>query len=111
MQTAVSVAVGILFIITGGVKVIGLPQSLAIRDHFGIQPQAWRLLGAVEALGGAGVLVGLWRSPLRSAALAGLALLMVGAIVSRIRVRDSVAWIALDVVVLAGVVGVLIWTL
>jgi hypothetical protein len=111
MQTTASIAIGILFIVTGGVKVIGLRQSLDIRDHFGIQPQAWRLLGGVETLGGGSVLIGLAWHPLRSAALVGLALLMLGATGSRVRVRDAFGWIALDVLVLAVAVATLIWTL
>ncbi|WP_405586007.1 DoxX family protein [Streptomyces sp. NBC_01190] len=98
-------AVGVLFVVTGGVKVVGVKQSLALRDHFAMGAGAWRLVGALETAGGAGVLLGIAVHALGVAALCGLALLMVGAITSRVRVRDPALLLAGDVVVLALVVA------
>ena len=47
------------------------------------------LTGVLEVCGGAGVLIGLWYTPLLCAASAGLALLMALGVGVRIRVRDS----------------------
>ncbi|MET7332197.1 DoxX family protein [Nonomuraea sp. NPDC005650] len=96
-----SILLGLLFVGTGGIKVLGLPQSLAIRDHLGLRPGLWRLIGVCESAGGAGLLVGLAVPLLGVAASIGLVVLMVGAIVSRIRVSDSAATISVDVLVLA----------
>ncbi|MFE7775825.1 DoxX family protein [Streptomyces sp. NPDC057445] len=103
--TALSVVVGVLFVVTGGVKVVGLRQSLAIRDHFGMAPMTWRVIGVLESAGGVGVLLGIAFAPLGGLALAGLALLMVGAIVSRLKVRDPALMLLADALVLALVVA------
>jgi hypothetical protein len=109
-MTVLTIVVGALFVITGGVKVIGVPQSLEIRDHFGMSPGLWRVIGLLETSGAVGTLVGLGIRPLGVAALIGLCLLMVGAVVSRLRVRDAAAWIAVDVGTLALVVVTLVLT-
>jgi hypothetical protein len=99
-----SVVVGGLFIVTGGVKVIGLRQSLAVRDHFGMAPVAWRVVGLLESAGGLGVLLGIKVTSLGLLALGGLALLMLGAVVSRLRVHDPTRLVLADVAVLGLVV-------
>ena len=99
-----SLGVAGLFLITGSVKVAGLPQSLAIRDHLGVAPRSWRLVGLLEIAGAVGVFVGLSVHLLGRLALVGLAALMVGAIASRVRVHDPVKVVAVDVLVLAVVV-------
>ncbi len=104
MTVLFSIIVGLLFILTGSVKVVGVSKSLAIGEHFGIGPNRWRLIGMLEAAGGLGVLVGLAWEPLAIAALIGLALLMVGAIRQRARVNDSAILISFDAIVLALVI-------
>ncbi|MFD1548024.1 DoxX family protein [Nonomuraea guangzhouensis] len=99
-----SILLGLLFIGTGGVKVLSLPQSLAIRDHLGLPPRLWRLIGVCESAGGVGLLAGLAVPLFGVAASMGLVMLMAGAIISRIRVSDSVVMISIDVLVLALVV-------
>nr|WP_272956565.1 DoxX family protein [Kribbella solani] len=96
-----AIVVGVLFVVTGGVKVLGLRQSLAVRDHLGIAPPLWRLIGVLELAGAAGVLIGLKITALGVLAAIGLTLLMLGAIASRAKVRDSALLITADVVVLA----------
>jgi DoxX-like family len=73
------------------IKLVGLRQSLAIRDHLGVKPVQWRLIGLLELAGVAGVLVGLVWPPIGVAAAIGLALLVLGAIVFHVRASDSVA--------------------
>jgi len=80
-----------LFAFSSSIKLLGVQRSLAIRDHLGISPALWRLIGALELAGVVGVLVELWWPPLGIAAAVGLALLSVGAVVSHVRASDSVA--------------------
>jgi uncharacterized membrane protein YphA (DoxX/SURF4 family) len=91
-EVIVTALLAALFGFAGLIKVVGLRQSLAIRDHLGVQPVQWRLIGLLELAGVAGVLVGLlaW-PPIGVAAAAGLALLVLGAIVFHVRASDSVA--------------------
>jgi len=102
--TVLSVVTGFLFVITGGVKVVGLRQSLAIRDHFGMAPRLWRVIGALETSGAVGTVLGIWSTPLGVAATAGLACLMIGAVASRLRVRDPLLPVLGDLSVLALVI-------
>lgn len=95
------IVVAVLFVFSGGVKVIGLRQSLEIRDHFNMSPTPWRVVGVLETAGGVGVLVGTQVAVLGLLAAIGLSALMLGAIASRLRVRDPAFLVAGDVVVLA----------
>lgn len=96
-----SVVVALVFLVTGGVKVAQLPQSLRVRDRFGLTPRMWVTVGALEVAGAVGTLLGLVWWPIGVLALIGLAALMVGAVVNRLRVGDPAwAWIG-DVAVLA----------
>jgi hypothetical protein len=75
----------------GLIKVVGLPQSLTIRDHLGVKPVQWRLIGALELAAVAGVLIGLSWPPIGVAAAVGAALLLLGAIGFHARASDSAA--------------------
>jgi hypothetical protein len=94
MDTAtliVTILVAALFTFAASIKLLGVSQSLAIRDHLGVKPVQWRLIGACELAGVAGVLVGLMWAPIGIAAAIGLALLTIGAIAFHVRHSDSVA--------------------
>jgi DoxX-like protein len=75
----------------GVIKVVGVAQSLTIRDHLGLNPVQWRMIGALELAAVAGVLVGLSWPPIGVAAAIGSALLLLGAIGFHARASDSAA--------------------
>lgn len=94
MNTAtvvVTVLLAALFTFAASIKLLGVERSLAIRDHLGVKPLQWRLIGACELAGVAGVLVGLLWAPIGIAAAIGLALLSVGAVAFHLRASDGVA--------------------
>jgi len=100
--------IAVIFLFSGAVKILGIPQSLAIRDHLGISPGLWRSIGVLEWLGVAGLVVGT-RIPIAATfALIGLAFLMAGAMTSRLRVRDAAWAITMDVAVFGLVVVALV---
>src|SRR5207342_3478487 len=75
MDTAtvvVTILLAALFTFSASIKLLGVSQSLAIRDHLGVKPLQWRLIGACELAGVAGVLVGLMWAPIGIAAAIGL---------------------------------------
>lgn len=59
-------------------------------SHVGVKREQLNLLGALEALGALGVLVGIWSKPLAIAATTGLALYFLGAVVAHLRIKDKV---------------------
>jgi hypothetical protein len=87
----VTICLAGLFAFASAIKLLGVKQSLAIRDHLGISPSLWRVIGVLELAGVIGVLVGLAWSPIGIAAAAGLTLLSVGAVISHLRNSDSLA--------------------
>jgi DoxX-like family len=93
MDTAtviVTLLLAALFTFSASIKLIGVARSLAIRDHLGVKPLQWRLIGALELAGVAGVLVGLAWPPIGIAAAIGLALLSIGALAFHLRASDRV---------------------
>jgi hypothetical protein len=92
----------VLFAFSATIKLAGLRQSLEIRDHLGIAPDAWRTIGMIELAGAAGVLLGLaaW-PPIGILAAAGLVLVGSGATIAHRRVGDAAAPIATAVVAAA----------
>ena len=80
-----------LFTFSASIKLLGVARSLAIRDHLGVKPLQWRIIGVLELAGVAGVLAGLAWPPIGIAASIGLALLSIGALTFHIRASDRVA--------------------
>jgi hypothetical protein len=87
----VTVLLTLLFTYSSLIKLVGVRQSLAIRDHLGVKPVQWRVIGLLELAGVAGVVAGLAWAPIGIAAAAGLALLMLGAISFHVRGSDGAA--------------------
>ena len=77
------------FLISGGLKVDGIKQSLQVRDRLRVGERLWTLIGVFEGVGAGGLLVGLIPPPIGVPAAAGLGLLMAGAIGAHVRVSDS----------------------
>jgi hypothetical protein len=90
-----------LFTFAASIKLIGVAQSLKIRDHLGVSPTQWRIIGGLELAGVAGVLVGLWWAPIGIAAAACLALLSVGAVAFHLRASDQASEMAPAVIGIA----------
>jgi hypothetical protein len=70
---------------------LSITVSLTIRDHLGVSPVQWRMIGALELAAVAGVLIGLSWPPIGVAAAIGSALLLLGAIGFHVRSSDSAA--------------------
>jgi hypothetical protein len=60
-------------------------------DHLHFSRNAYKGIGALELLAAVGLLVGLAVWPLGVAAGAGLVLLMIGAVITHLRVGDKIA--------------------
>jgi hypothetical protein len=85
----VTIVLAVLFTFSSSIKLLGVPQSLEIRDHLSVTPTLWRVIGVLELAGVVGVLVGLAWAPIGVAAAIGLALLSVGAVAFHVRASDG----------------------
>ena len=65
------------------------PRMRKSAAHFGIPWPPYRLIGVAELAAAAGILIGLWWHPLGLAAAAGMALLLLGAIIAHRKAADS----------------------
>ena len=83
-----TVVLVLVFVASGGMKVLGLPYSERNRDRFGISPSLWRAVGVLELAGAVGLLAGIAVAALGVAAGVGLAVLMVGATATRLSLRS-----------------------
>jgi uncharacterized membrane protein YphA (DoxX/SURF4 family) len=70
-------------------KVLGHPKMRQSAARFGISWPRYQLIGVAELAATAGVLIGLWWHPLGLAAAAGMALLLLGAMITHRRAADS----------------------
>jgi DoxX-like family len=91
VTVVVTLLLAALFTFSSSIKLLGVPKSLAIRDHLGVSPTQWRVIAGLELAGVAGALAGLLWAPVGIAAAIGLALLSIGAVAFHLRASDRVA--------------------
>ncbi len=70
-------------------KLLGQPKMRQSAEHFGIPWPRYRLIGVAELAAAAGILIGLWWHPLGLVAAAGMALLLLGAVITHRRAADG----------------------
>jgi uncharacterized membrane protein YphA (DoxX/SURF4 family) len=83
-----SALLAVAFLGSGALKLVGAKQSLQMRDQLHVGAQQWRVVGALEVAGALGLAAGFVVPVLGVAAAVGLALLMVGGIVTHARAQD-----------------------
>lgn len=94
VTVVLAVLLALAFGAGGGQKVAGVKSAMDSADHVRFSHNAYKGIGALELLAAVGLLVGLAVWPLGVAAGAGLVLLMIGAIITHIRVGDKIAQFA-----------------
>ena len=70
-------------------KLAGHPKMRQSAAHFEIPWPRYRLIGIAELAAAAGILIGLWWHPLGIAAAVGMALLLLGALITHRRAADD----------------------
>ncbi|MER6425859.1 DoxX family protein [Streptomyces sp. NPDC001137] len=88
MTALLTVVMSLVFLPSGLAKLAAAPVMRRAAAHVGMSVRLYRVVGALEVAGVAGLLTGLAWMPLGVAAAAGLALLMVGAAVVHLRHGD-----------------------
>jgi len=96
----------LVFLAAGLQKLRQAEQQVATAQRLRIPWGRFRLIALPEIAASLGLAAGYAVMPLGAAAAAGLALLMVGAIVSRLRVRDSAAFVVGDLTFLGAAAAV-----
>lgn len=86
-----AVLLAVVFAATGVAKLAGEARTVRQAEHLRVPGRVYRLVGALEVAGAAGVLVGLNAAGLGVAAAAGLAVLMIAAVGVHLRAGDSPA--------------------
>jgi uncharacterized membrane protein YphA (DoxX/SURF4 family) len=105
--TALSLLLAAACLLPGSAKLLGHPKMQKSAAHFGIPWRRYRLIGIAELAAAAGVLAGLWWHPLGVAAGAGMALLLIGAVITHRRALDSAKEMAPALLTLAITIGYL----
>ena len=83
--------VALMFIATGMAKLLGHPKMVEASAHLGYSMRAFRIIGLLEVLGAAGILLAPLYLPLSIAAATGLILLTIGAGIAHLHASDPVA--------------------
>jgi uncharacterized membrane protein YphA (DoxX/SURF4 family) len=86
-----AVLLAVVFTAAGVAKLAGEARTVHQADHLRVPRPAYRAIGALEVAGAVGLLVGLNVAGLGTAAAAGLAVLMTGAVGAHLRAGDSPA--------------------
>lgn len=87
-QIVTAVVLALLFLPLGVAKLAAVPAMRRAAAHLDMSTGRYRVIGALEVTGAAGLLAGLASFPLGTAAATGLAALMTGAAVAHLRHGD-----------------------
>jgi uncharacterized membrane protein YphA (DoxX/SURF4 family) len=100
MFVTVSLLLAAACLLPAAAKLAGHPKMQQSAAHFGIPWSRYRLIGVAELAAAAGILTGLWWHPLGVAAAAGMALLLLGAVITHRKAADSAKEMAAALVAL-----------
>ena len=89
MFVTISLLLAVACLLPAVGKLTGQPTMRQSAEHFGIPWSRYRLIGVAELAAAAGILMGLWWHPLGVAAAAGMAVLLIGALVTHRKAADS----------------------
>jgi uncharacterized membrane protein YphA (DoxX/SURF4 family) len=104
----VSILLALVFLAAGIPKVLALQSATKMRESLHVNAQLYRAVGMLELAAAAGLLLGLVVPALGIAAGVGLALLMIGGIVTHVRVGDAKGALPAAVLLLAAVAVVVL---
>jgi uncharacterized membrane protein YphA (DoxX/SURF4 family) len=85
----ISLLLAVACLLPAAAKLLSHPKMRHSAARFGIPWPRYQLIGVAELAAAAGVLIGLWWHPLGVAAATGMALLLVGALITHRRAADG----------------------
>ena len=89
MFVTISLVLVVACLLPAAGKLLGHPKMRQSAARFGIRWHRYRLIGAAELAAATSIMLGLWWHPLGLAAAAGMALLLVGAVIAHRRAADG----------------------
>jgi len=89
MFVTVSLLLVAACLVPAAAKLLSHPKMRHAAAHFGIPWSRYQLIGVAELAAAGGVMAGLWWHPLGLAAAAGVALLLLGAVITHRRAADG----------------------
>ncbi|MBY8863448.1 DoxX family protein [Nocardia sp. CA2R105] len=105
----ISVILALLLAAAGIPKLLGVASATSTADHLQVSSALYRVIGACECAASVGLIVGsVWWSPLAAAAAVGVTVLMIGAVIAHLRVKDAAAKLAPALLALALAVAALV---
>jgi hypothetical protein len=99
VTTTLAIVLVAAFTLLGIAKLAALPAMRAAATHLGYTTEQYRLIGALELAGAAGIVVGSALPGIGIAAAAGLILLMLGATRAHIKNHDTPAHVVVPIAV------------
>ncbi len=90
MFVTVSLLLAAACLVPAAAKLLSHPKMRHAAAHFGIPWSRYQLIGVAELAAAVGVMAGLWWHPLGLAAATGMALLLLGAVVTHRKAADGV---------------------
>jgi len=108
MTTTLAVLLAVLFGLLGIAKLAAAPPMRAAAEHLGYTTDQYRVIGALEAAGALGLIVGFRLAGIGVAAAIGLVLLMLGAAGAHVRNRDAANRVLVPIVLAAMAAAYLI---
>lgn len=100
-MTALQVVLVAVFSLLGAAKLLKAPYMVRAAAELGFTTHQYQLIGSLELLAVAGLLIGFWWAPAGVAAGVGLVAQMVGALVIHLREGDGTRHVLPAVLVLA----------
>lgn len=88
-MTIISIVLTLMVFASAFGKLSKAPQVMALMNHVGVKPNQIKILAALEALGGLGLLVGFASKIIGVLAAIGIALYFVGAVGAHVRKKDK----------------------
>lgn len=104
----VAAALTVVLAAAGAPKIINAASAQRSAEHLGVPPTLNHAIGVLELAAVAGLLAGFVVRPLAIAAASGVALLMIGAVVSHIRAHDRIVAAVPALIVGAAAVAVVV---
>lgn len=100
-----------MMMMTGAMKLMGAKMAVETRDRLTCSKNAFTMIGFLELMAAAGLLIGFKVIALGIAASGGIVLLLMGALITHLKAKDTAGQMMMPLMVLMIAVATLITTI